>query len=194
MDIQNERERLKAVMDSEGMNAKQFAMEVGISAGTLSNILSGRNRPSLDVMQAVLYRFRQVRSDWLILGSGSMHYGQADRPQQAQDEALAQEESVAESVAQPLQQQAAQPLQSAPRPMFREPSLFGDDDVVPVVPARADTQESAGPGTGGCTASVPVQRVRRQPRQPSAAVQQPQACRRLVRIVLMYDDGTFEER
>ena len=68
----NERERLEKVIEEEGMSAKQFAHEVGIQAGTISNILSGRNNPSLEVMKRVLNRFRTISSDWLILGVGSM--------------------------------------------------------------------------------------------------------------------------
>ncbi len=69
----NERDRVLQVMQSEGMNAKQFCMEVGISQGTLSNIMGGRNKPSLDVLQAILRRFRAVSCDWLIMGVGSMY-------------------------------------------------------------------------------------------------------------------------
>ncbi len=69
----NERDRVLQVMQSEGMNAKQFCQEVGISQGTLSNIMGGRNKPSLDVMQAILRRFRAVSCDWLIMGVGSMY-------------------------------------------------------------------------------------------------------------------------
>ena len=69
----NERQRLEQVIESEKMTAKQFAQEVGIQAGTISNILSGRNNPSLDVLQRVLNRFRSLSSDWLILGVGPMY-------------------------------------------------------------------------------------------------------------------------
>ena len=69
----NERDRVLQVMQSEGMNAKQFCQEVGISQGTLSNIMGGRNKPSLDVMQAILRRFRAVSCDWLIMGVGNMY-------------------------------------------------------------------------------------------------------------------------
>ena len=67
-----ESERINALMAAEQMKAKQFAEEIGIQNGTLSNILSGRNKPSLDVMCKILNRFREVSSDWLILGVGSM--------------------------------------------------------------------------------------------------------------------------
>lgn len=69
----NERDRVLQVMQSEGMNAKQFCQEVGISPGTLSNITGGRNKPSLEVLQAILRRFRAVSCDWLIMGVGTMY-------------------------------------------------------------------------------------------------------------------------
>ena len=73
-----ERERIQKVIETEDMTAKQFAEEVGIQASTLSNILGGRNNPSLDVMQKVLTRFRTLSSDWLILGIGSMYKQKLD--------------------------------------------------------------------------------------------------------------------
>ncbi len=69
----NERQRIQKIIDSEGMTAKQFSKELGISAGTISNIMKGRNNPSLEVMQAVLERFRTISSDWLILDVGPMY-------------------------------------------------------------------------------------------------------------------------
>ncbi len=67
------REKIKKIMEAEGLNAKQFVDRVRISQGTLSNILNGRNKPSLDVMQSILNAFRTVSSDWLILDSGPMY-------------------------------------------------------------------------------------------------------------------------
>lgn len=69
----NERDRLVKIMECEGLNAKQFSAEVGISNGTTSNILGGRNKPSLEVMQAILHRFRSISCQWLIMGTGSMY-------------------------------------------------------------------------------------------------------------------------
>ena len=40
----NERDRLVKIMESEGMSARQFSQEIGISAGAISNIMSGRNK------------------------------------------------------------------------------------------------------------------------------------------------------
>ncbi len=76
----NERQRLEQVMEAEKMSAKQFAQEIGIQAGTISNIVNGRNNPSLDVLQRVLNRFRTLSSDWLILGVGSMYRMNGEGP------------------------------------------------------------------------------------------------------------------
>ncbi len=67
------REKIKKIMEAEGLSAKQFVDRVRISQGTLSNILNGRNKPSLDVMQSILNAFRTISSDWLILDSGPMY-------------------------------------------------------------------------------------------------------------------------
>ena len=76
----NERQRLVQVMEAENMSANTFAKEIGIKAGTISNIVNGRNNPSLDVLQRVLNRFRTLSSDWLILGVGSMYRMNGEGP------------------------------------------------------------------------------------------------------------------
>ena len=75
-----------ALMKAEGLNAKEFALQTGISAATMSNILNGRNNPSLEVMQKVLNRFRTVSTNWLILGVGSMYLDKSN----SQDDILPQ--------------------------------------------------------------------------------------------------------
>jgi transcriptional regulator with XRE-family HTH domain len=47
----DERERLIEIMKSQGLNAKQLSLELEVSAGTISNIMSGRNKPSLELLQ-----------------------------------------------------------------------------------------------------------------------------------------------
>jgi len=109
----NERQRLQQLMEAEQLSAKQFADQVGISAGTISNIMGGRNNPSLDVLQAVLNRFRTVNSDWLILGIGSMYRpnGGMDGPQTTLFDEV--------PPAKPAELQPAQPIQqvTAPQPV-----------------------------------------------------------------------------
>lgn len=69
----DERERLAKIIESENLTAKQFAEEIGVSAGTISNILGGRNKPSVEIYVRILNRFRTISSDWLMLGTGCMY-------------------------------------------------------------------------------------------------------------------------
>ncbi len=68
-----ERERLAKIIESENLTAKQFAEQIGVSAGTISNILGGRNKPGVEIYVRILNRFRTISSDWLLLGTGSMY-------------------------------------------------------------------------------------------------------------------------
>lgn len=50
------------------MTASQFADEIGVQRSSISHILSGRNKPSLEFIQKVINRFPKVDSTWLING------------------------------------------------------------------------------------------------------------------------------
>ncbi len=69
----DEKEKIEKIMQTENLNSVQFAAEIGIQGSTLSHILNGRNKPSLDVLKRILNRFRKINSDWLILDIGSMY-------------------------------------------------------------------------------------------------------------------------
>lgn len=73
--METEKERIEKIMEEEGLNATQFASEIGVKSPTLSHILNGRNNPSLDVLKKILNRYRNISSDWLILGVGPMNRG-----------------------------------------------------------------------------------------------------------------------
>ena len=68
-----EKEKIEKIMEDLSLNSAQFAAEIGIQGSTLSHILNGRNKPSLDVLRKILNRYRNINSDWLILGIGSIY-------------------------------------------------------------------------------------------------------------------------
>jgi transcriptional regulator with XRE-family HTH domain len=69
----NERERLIEIMKSQKLNSKQLSLELGVSAGTISNIMGGRNKPSLEFLQNVANHFPFISPTWLFLGFGGMY-------------------------------------------------------------------------------------------------------------------------
>ncbi len=65
-------ERLQKIMDYAGVSPKKFADILGIQRSSVSHIMSGRNNPSLSVVQKILQNYTNINSDWLLLGVGEM--------------------------------------------------------------------------------------------------------------------------
>lgn len=68
----NERERIEQVKDTLGLTARQFAAEIRVQPGTISNMMAGRNNPSLEVMKRIMERYPTLNPEWLIAGRGEM--------------------------------------------------------------------------------------------------------------------------
>lgn len=60
------------VMQKEGLTSSRFAETIGIQRSAMSHIISGRNKPSLDVLMKILEKFTYINSDWLLFGKGNM--------------------------------------------------------------------------------------------------------------------------
>ncbi|RED49516.1 helix-turn-helix domain-containing protein [Seonamhaeicola aphaedonensis] len=70
--VNNEKfaKRLKRVIDYYGQSASSFAEEIGVQRSSISHILSGRNKPSLEFVLKVLTSFPEVELYWLLNGTG----------------------------------------------------------------------------------------------------------------------------
>ena len=62
--------RLQKVIDFYGESASSFAEKIGVQRSSISHILSGRNKPSLDFVLKVLTSFPEVELYWLLNGKG----------------------------------------------------------------------------------------------------------------------------
>lgn len=65
-------ERIKLIIKTKNLSASQFADKVGVQRSSVSHVLSGRNKPSLEFIQKVLMKFPDIRTEWLLFGKGSM--------------------------------------------------------------------------------------------------------------------------
>lgn len=63
--------RLKEVIEHYQLSASLFADKIGVQRSSISHILSGRNKPSLDFILKVTTSFPQVDIYWLLNGKGS---------------------------------------------------------------------------------------------------------------------------
>ncbi|WP_053992522.1 helix-turn-helix transcriptional regulator [Mangrovimonas sp. TPBH4] len=62
--------RLQKVIQYYGESASSFAEKVGVQRSSISHILSGRNKPSLDFVLKILQAFPEVELYWLLNGKG----------------------------------------------------------------------------------------------------------------------------
>ena len=69
-------ERLKNWMESEGLKSSALADIIGVNRATISHILSGRNKPSIDFLQKLLSNYPNLNANWLITGIGYMQENQ----------------------------------------------------------------------------------------------------------------------
>ncbi|HLS31011.1 MAG TPA: helix-turn-helix transcriptional regulator [Flavobacteriaceae bacterium] len=65
-------ERLEKMMSHYSLSASSFSEKIGVARSSISHILSGRNKPSLDFILKILKEFPEVNLYWLMNGKGRM--------------------------------------------------------------------------------------------------------------------------
>ena len=74
----NERDRIELIMKSYNLTPSQFADKTGIQRASVSHILSGRNKASLEVMLKIFEAFPGLDMQWLMTGKGNAPVGGVD--------------------------------------------------------------------------------------------------------------------
>lgn len=70
INIEEFTKRLQKVIDYYGETASSFAKKIGVQRSSISHILSGRNKPSLEFVLKILSAFPEVELYWLLNGTG----------------------------------------------------------------------------------------------------------------------------
>ena len=63
-------DRLKIIMEFYQLTASSFADRISVQRSSISHLLSGRNKPSLDFVLKVIKEFDDVELYWLLNGKG----------------------------------------------------------------------------------------------------------------------------
>lgn len=63
--------RLEFILHNYDYSASSFADKVGVQRSSLSHLLSGRNKPSLDFILKINDAFPELSLEWLIKGTGN---------------------------------------------------------------------------------------------------------------------------
>jgi transcriptional regulator with XRE-family HTH domain len=59
-------ERIREILETKNMSPSRFADEIGVQRSSISHILSGRNKPSLDIITKIVRRFPELGTDWFL--------------------------------------------------------------------------------------------------------------------------------
>ena len=62
--------RFQTILDLENLSPAQLADRLGVQRSGISHILSGRNKPSVGLLQRVVQSFPEISAEWLITGNG----------------------------------------------------------------------------------------------------------------------------
>lgn len=171
--------RIELVIQSQNLTPSQFADRIGIQRSGLSHILSGRNNPSLDFVQKVLAAFPELNPIWFLQGKGRMYANLADMEPVAvpPSKSIVPEEHESGSV----------PLTETEE-ILGQGEGAGDEFFLRQISMPADhLEESSVGGQGGVECREDKagldENLRESLRQKS----------KIRRILLFYEDGTFEE-
>lgn len=62
------KDRLQVFLKNQNINAAQFADSIQVQRSSISHILSGRNKPSIEFLEKLLNKYKDIDIHWLLTG------------------------------------------------------------------------------------------------------------------------------
>ena len=181
------RERIKEIIEREGMAQSQFADFIGVNRPTLSHILLGRNNPSMEVVMKIHQKFPKINILWLLDGIGSYEGDAvADYPASTLLEDQMADISSESFTAPSGYGGQATPAASGSQPQsrFYQGELFAENVVFAAESAGAPKNRK----------EMPLQTPPKEPYLSDSQIEYAKKSlqRKIVEIKVFYDDGTYE--
>ena len=63
-------DKIKQILVDKSISPSHFADEIGVQRSSISHILAGRNRPSLDIVQKIVRRYPDLGMEWILEDEG----------------------------------------------------------------------------------------------------------------------------
>ena len=60
--------RIQELMKKKGVSASDFSKKINVQRSSISHIINGRNKPSLEIVTKICKVYPDIKLDWLILG------------------------------------------------------------------------------------------------------------------------------
>lgn len=185
------RERIKEIIDREGMGQSQFADYIGVNRPTLSHILAGRNNTSLEVVMKIHQAFPKISMQWLLDGKGAYEgdiipgYSNDtimdDRTADVASTATSVPSAGAHDEGLPYELPAQDERLSS---RFHQGELFGENAVFVTESTGASKKRK----------EMPLQTPQKAPHitEYQSEKVQKNMHRKIIEIKIFYDDGTYE--
>lgn len=61
--------RILSILKQKNLSISQFAEEIGIQKSGMSHLISGRNKPSLELILKILQKYPDIKPEWLLFGT-----------------------------------------------------------------------------------------------------------------------------
>lgn len=195
--------RFQTILDLENLSPAQLADRLGVQRSGISHILSGRNKPSFELLQRVVQSFPEISAEWLITGNGKplKEQNQAAASGAASSAALGATSGAASS--------AANSRSSGTTPSISPSTTSGSNNsstsgtisgATPPFEGLFNSSESATepqiPAQTSDIEGIEDEISDFQPLQSSIFDANPandREKRALKRVILIYNDNTFEE-
>lgn len=158
-------QRLMQFLSAENLSQSQFADLIGVARASVSHIIAGRNKPGFDFIESMARHFPSLNIEWLITGKGRMYKNLTEPKPMHDSDSNGLFASFHEPVTEPVPEPVPEAI-SAPAPQ-------------PKVALEVKESPSALPEP----ASTPLS-------QPKKSVSE---SRTITRVMLFYDDNTFQE-
>ena len=63
--------RITQILEEQQLSSSSFADTIGVQRSSISHVLSGRNKPSLEFILKIVRAFPAYSTDWLLFGKSS---------------------------------------------------------------------------------------------------------------------------
>lgn len=189
--------RLQQFIAAENITQAQLADLINVARGSVSHVISGRNKPSFEFIAGLARCFPNLNMDWILTGQGKMYktvsaapaaaYGRQNAPQEGDLLPFMPDDDLPD-------ESEESPLQSAPQPSS---APAGQIQVEPL----QQTPSNRPPAASQAPQQAIASQVAQEPTTPAPqapADQMPMTSqtlrqRKAVKVVIFYDDNSFQE-
>ena len=178
------RDRIKQVIDREGMTQSQFADFIEVNRPTLSHILAGRNNPSLEVFMKIHQKFPKISISWLLDGSGSYEANASNEYSKLLPASECMPGGETDDSPESALASSSALSDEQPQSRFYQGELFAENAVF----------ASEGTGVSKNRKEMPLQTTQKVPYLSDSQIEYAKKSlqRKIIEIKIFYDDGTYE--